>query len=87
MCQRISGHKVKQHIAEIRSQWGNDPIWHTINEKKLNPNFPDAIAIELSLSLEEDANKRVNVVGFPVVYDEDRQKWFCDLSFKAQLTY
>lgn len=69
------------------TRWGNDPIWHTINEKKLNPNFPNAVAIEFSLSLEEDDNKRVNVVGFPVVYDEERQKLYCDISFKAQFTY
>ncbi len=70
------------------TRWGNDPIWHTKNVTQLPlPYFPDAIANEFSLSLEEDAIKRVNVIGFPVAYDEERQKWYCDISFKAQFTY
>lgn len=71
------------------TQWGNDPIWQTdgLSQIPQSWNFPDALAQEESLSLEEDPNKRVSVVGYPVAFDEERQKWYCDLTLDASSTY
>jgi hypothetical protein len=72
------------------TQWGNDPIWRTADLPLQTPRsdfFPDAIAQELSLKLEEDASKRVDVVGYPVAFDAEQQKWYCDLTLNASQTY
>jgi hypothetical protein len=72
------------------TQWGNDPIWQTKKLSLQTPNalvFPDAIAQENSLSLEEDPSKRVDVVGYPVAFDAERQQWYCDLTLEANATY
>jgi hypothetical protein len=49
--------------------------------------FSDAAAMEKSLHLEEDAQKRVDVVGYPVAYDPQRKQWYCDLTIDAGATY
>jgi hypothetical protein len=71
------------------TQWGNDPIWRTqgLSQVPGTEHFVDAIAQETALSLEEDATKRVNVVGYPVAYDAERQKWYCDVAIDAAATY
>jgi hypothetical protein len=71
------------------TQWGNDPIWQTSGLPQLPGmhHFSDAVAMEQALSLEEDHQKRVNVVGYPAAYDPDRQKWYCDLTIDAGNTY
>jgi hypothetical protein len=71
------------------TQWGNDPIWRTQNLSQVPSSeyFVDAVAEETFLSLEEDATKRVDVVGYPVTFDAERQKWYCDLSIDRVSTY
>jgi hypothetical protein len=74
------------------TQWGADPIWQTA-DLSLVPtrgNFPDAVASESSLRLEErtpDAPDgmpgRVDVVGFPVFFDTERKLWYCDLTINT----
>lgn len=87
--ENISDPTVRERWKPFITQWGKDPIWQTENLPSLpgNHSFPDAIAFEESLSLEENTGKRVNVVGYPVAFDEDRQKWYCDLTIDASLTY
>ena len=43
-------------------------------------NFPDSVSQEYSLNLEEGAPGQVSVVGYPVAFDAERQKWYCDLT-------
>jgi len=64
------------------TQWGNDPIWQTsaLSQTPSAWNFPDSVAQESSLNLEEGAPGQVSVVGYPVAFDEARQKWYCDLT-------
>ncbi len=81
---------VRDRWKSYITQWGNDPIWQTAGLSLQTPDarvFPDAIAVENSLSLEEDPRKRVNVVGYPVAFDVDQQKWYCDLTIDAGSTY
>jgi hypothetical protein len=74
------------------TQWGADPIWQTAHMSTLPSasNFPDAVASEYSLSLEErtpDGTNgqpgRVDAVGFPVHFDPERKLWYCDLTINT----
>jgi hypothetical protein len=70
------------------TQWGMDPIWETGNLGGAPSayDFPDAVSSDYAVSLEEQdatlAGKpgRVDVVGFPVEFDESRGLWFADLT-------
>ncbi len=80
---------VRDSWKSFITQWGNDPIWQTQGLAPLpgDQDFPDAVAMEKSLSLEEDESKRVDVVGYPVVFDQERNMWYCDLTVDAGSTY
>lgn len=72
------------------TQWGIDPIWQTAGLLSVPgiANFPDRVAWDFSLSLEERAPGRVDVAGHRVAYDEELQKWYCDLTVNTEtLTY
>jgi hypothetical protein len=70
------------------TQWGMDPIWSTaaLSAAPMIHNFPDAVAFDRAVSLEE-ATARVDgdpglidVVGFEPQFDEERGLWFADLT-------
>lgn len=72
----------KSHVT----QWGADPIWQTSPLATAVPgiaDFPDAVASEEGLRLAAPAPGRVNVVGFAVQFDEERQLWFADVTIDA----
>ncbi|MDD5578056.1 MAG: hypothetical protein PHY16_02095 [Methylobacter sp.] len=87
--ENISDPDVRDRWKPFITQWGKDPIWQTdsLSELPGGGNFPDAFAFENSLSLEEDSGKRVDVAGYPVAFDEERQKWYCDLIIDAPFAY
>ncbi len=75
------------------TQWGMDPIWETdlLYGTPSVYNFPDAVAHDLSVTLEEPSASfgsnmpgRVDVVGFPVKFDETRGLWFADITIETQ---
>jgi hypothetical protein len=73
------------------TQWGGDPIWRTdplsLSVPQLS-NFPGNVALEEGVSLEVHAPGRVNVVGYPVAFDEASQLWYTDLTINTEtLTY
>ena len=73
------------------TQWGADPIW-TTNPLVLSvpglSHFPDAVASEQGISLEAPAPGRVDIVGYPVHFDAERQMWYADLTINTDtLTY
>ena len=78
------------------TQWGMDPIWKTadLNYAPGTYHFPDRVAEDFNVSLEESAARlisgqpgRVNVAGFPVEYDPERRLWFADLNIETGDTY
>ena len=73
------------------TQWGADPIWKTDPLVMAVPqmwNFPDEAASEQGLSLEAPAPGRVDVVGYPVAFDDERQMWYADVTINTDsLTY
>lgn len=67
------------------TQWGNDPIWTSANLSATpdNYHFPDAIAKDFGLRLEENAPGTINVVGYPVAYDEAQKRWYYDITINT----
>ena len=70
------------------TQWGMDPIWKTANlfAAPMIHNFPDAVAFDRAVTLEEATAETdgepglVDVVGFGPQFDEERGLWFADLT-------
>ena len=70
------------------TQWGMDPIWKTANlfAAPMIHNFPDAVAFDRAVPLEERTARvghrpgLVDVVGFEPQFDEERGLWFADLT-------
>jgi hypothetical protein len=86
------GDQLRDKWKPFVTQWGADPIWQTASLGMLPSaiNFPDTVATEYSLSLEErtpDGTNgkpgRVDVAGFPVFFDESRKLWYCDLTLNV----
>jgi hypothetical protein len=70
------------------SQWGLDPIWSTrpdANKVLKVDQFPDHASDAQGLTL-PDGNV-VDVAGFPVHHDEDRDLWFADVRVELPQTY
>ena len=78
----------REHFKPFISQWGMDPIWRTADlfGAPAVGNFPDAVAHDFGVTLEEatarmgHAPGRVDVVGFRPELDEGRGLWFADLT-------
>jgi len=70
------------------TQWGQDPIWQTqfMDEVPQIPQLTLAVAQAQARSLEE-TDLRVDVAGHCVFYDEQRQLWYCDITFDNPSTY
>ncbi|MGE3106993.1 MAG: hypothetical protein AB7G11_04145 [Phycisphaerales bacterium] len=71
------------------TQWGMDPIWQTAGLSFVPgvSNFPDAVASDSGVSLEESTAAIsptqpgvVDVVGFEPRFDTDRGLWYADLT-------
>jgi hypothetical protein len=71
------------------TQWGMDPIWRTEARGGApdTASFPDRYAEARSVSLDEIPDFAVDVVGYPVVFDPERQLWYADLTLDASRTY
>lgn len=73
------------------TQWGMDPIWKTANlfAAPMVHNFPDAVAFDRAVTLEEATAETdgepglVDVVGFEPQFDEERGLWFSDLTIET----
>jgi hypothetical protein len=73
------------------TQWGADPIWQTRGLVWDVPQLSDlagAVAKEPFVSLEPPAPGLVEVAGYEVHFDQDRQLWYSDLTINTTtLTY
>ena len=71
------------------TQWGMDPIWQTaaLFDVPRTRNFPGREVEAHAASLEEAPGLEVDVVGYPVAFDADRQLWYADLTLDAAETY
>jgi hypothetical protein len=84
----VNRDKFKAHFT----QWGMDPIWKTadLSYAPSTYHFPDRVSTDYAVSLEEStvrlsANEpgRMDVVGFSVHCDPERQLLFADLTIKT----
>jgi hypothetical protein len=76
------------------TQWGMDPIWQTAGLQGVPSmaHFSGASASDEGVSLEEGTVRgangepgRIDVIGFPVEFDEERGLWFADLTLNTPL--
>jgi hypothetical protein len=79
----------RDKLKPFFTQWGMDPIWNTagLTGAPSIANFPDAVASDQYVSLEEASARiaptepgRVDVVGFEPQYDASRGVWYADLT-------
>ncbi len=71
------------------TQWGMDPIWQTapLYGAPATTHFPDRKAEAHGVSLDEISAFSVDVAGYPVAFDPERQLWYADLTIDASETY
>ncbi len=71
------------------TQWGMDPIWQTapLYGAPATRQFPDRETEAHDVSLDEISGFNVDVVGYPVEFDPERQLWYADLTLDAFETY
>jgi hypothetical protein len=77
--------ELRDRLKGSITQWGMDPIWQTAKLFTAPGihNFPDAVAFDHRVPLEEAKAGDpglVNVVGFRPEFDEERGLWFADLT-------
>jgi hypothetical protein len=72
----------KSHVT----QWGADPIWMAARLDGVpgRGHLLNAAAQEGSLSLPRPAPGRVDVAGYAVEFDDERQKWFTDIAIDTR---
>jgi hypothetical protein len=82
LCDPSQGPINRDRWKSYATQWGNDPTWQT---EPLDP-YPNVSDLgnppnsEYRLSLDRPAPGTVNVAGFDVQFDEERQLWFSDFT-------
>lgn len=71
------------------TQWGMDPIWQAapLYGAPATWQFPDRQAEAHDVSLDEIPGFNVDVVGYPVEFDPERQLWYADLTLNPSDTY
>jgi hypothetical protein len=71
------------------TQWGMDPVWQTgrLYGAPGTYDFPDRQFDAHAVSLDETGEIRVDVAGYPVAFDPERQLWYADLTLDAGYTY
>lgn len=71
------------------TQWGMDPVWQTngLGGAPTTTDFPDRLYDAHAVSLEETSEIRVDVAGYPVAFDPERQLWYTDLTLDVGYTY
>jgi len=74
------------------TQWGLDPIWDSAHIGYIPSveNFSGHVASDESLTLEENIPRLpdgshgvVDVVGYPVTFDSERDQWYCDITLNT----
>jgi hypothetical protein len=82
----------RQKWKPFISQWGMDPIWQSaaLDGYPHIGNFAGHVEQDLKVSLEEAAARTsaggpglVDVVGFPVAFDEERRLWYADVTLNV----
>lgn len=82
--------KIVQGYTGYLTHWGIDPLHNSTppdllspapQDFRMNPVFDD------NVQYPDMANAYANVVAYPVLFDEERQQWFCDLAINTKNMY
>ena len=83
--------EVPDIIKKYVTQWGKDPIWASdplpIPTAPLPEYFHKAVVTGTRISLAEQPDSSVVVVGHEVGYNATRQLWYCDIELDPGLSY
>jgi hypothetical protein len=72
------------------TQWGNDPIWQTslgVSAVPATYDMANAANTAAQLTIEENTAITVDVAGYAVQFDQDRNLWYCDIEFNSYGVY
>jgi hypothetical protein len=71
------------NYTSLYTHWGLDPFYDSTRPQTLSPK-PEAFSrnteSEENLQYPDSENLRANVLGYPVIFDDERQEWYCDLA-------
>jgi hypothetical protein len=72
------------------TDWGADPVFESPALPTLHPTmsaFTNAVHYGVGLDIEEKSDITVNVAGHPVVFDPQRNLWYCDIAVDTGASY
>lgn len=80
-------HLVPDKLKSYATQWGMDPIWKSkVPKGGLDiGDFENVQQGQTGLSLEELSDPKVNVAGFKVEYNAERQLWYSDIQIDSDI--
>jgi len=70
--------------------WGIDPLHNSTQPDLLSPasqDFRMNPTFDENVQYPDMGNTHANVVAYPVIFDEERQQWFCDLAINPKNMY
>ncbi len=81
---------IPQGYTAYFTHWGLDPLHNSTQPDLLSPapeNFRMNPTFDENVHYPDMGNTHTNVVAYPVIFDEDRQQWFCDLAINPKNMY
>jgi hypothetical protein len=71
------------NYTSFYTHWGLDPFYDSTKPVTLSPKseaFSRNTESEDNLQYPDSVNLRADVLGYPVIFDEERQEWYCDVA-------
>ena len=81
---------IAQGYTGYYTHWGIDPLHNSTQPDLLSPaphDFRMNPTFDENVQYPDKGNTRANVVAYPVLFDEQRQQWFCDLAINPKNMY
>ena len=72
------------------THWGIDPLHNSTQPDLLSPALQDFRmnpTFDENVQYPDMGKTHANVVAYPVIFDEERQQWFCDLAINTRNMY
>ncbi len=81
---------IPQGYTGYFTHWGLDPLHNSTQPDLLSPashDFRMNPAFDDNVHYPDMGKTHTNVVAYPVIFDEERQQWFCDLAINPKNMY
>jgi hypothetical protein len=78
------------NYTDFYTHWAMDPILHSVTPDTASPKNEDFRlnpVFDQNLQYPGQDSRRANVAAYPVVFDENRQQWYCDLAIEPKAMY